>query len=174
MNLFVLDESPTVSAHHHCNKHIVKMTIEVAQMICAAMQFRGLTYKKYPTEQIEWDIGTVGYRKTHVNHPATIWVRQTDENLLWTWTHFEALCDEFQKRYNKVHMTARKLRHMATYAPIPFTADFTKHTPFAQCMPEKYKLSNDAVAAYRNYYIHEKKFVVWSQTAQPEWYKTTI
>ena len=36
MNIFVLDESPILAARDHCDKHICKMILESAQMLCAA------------------------------------------------------------------------------------------------------------------------------------------
>ena len=33
MNIFVLDEDPIKAAAYHCNKHVVKMIIECAQML---------------------------------------------------------------------------------------------------------------------------------------------
>ena len=37
MNIFVLDENPTVAGMSLCDKHIVKMVIESAQMLCTAL-----------------------------------------------------------------------------------------------------------------------------------------
>ena len=36
MNLFYLDEDPWISAELHCDKHVVKMIIEYAQMLSTA------------------------------------------------------------------------------------------------------------------------------------------
>jgi len=33
MNIFVLDESPITSAEMMCDKHVVKMPVETAQML---------------------------------------------------------------------------------------------------------------------------------------------
>ena len=33
MNIFVLDEDPVKAAEYHCNKHVVKMILESAQML---------------------------------------------------------------------------------------------------------------------------------------------
>ena len=33
MNIFVLDEDPIKAAEYHCNKHVVKMILESAQML---------------------------------------------------------------------------------------------------------------------------------------------
>ena len=36
MNIFVLDLDPQKAAEYHCNKHVVKMILESAQMLCTA------------------------------------------------------------------------------------------------------------------------------------------
>ena len=36
MNIFVLDRDPELAAKYHCDKHVVKMVLESAQMMCAA------------------------------------------------------------------------------------------------------------------------------------------
>jgi hypothetical protein len=47
-------------------------------------------------------------------------------------------------------------------------------TPFAQAMPEQYR-NNDAVIAYRNYYIGEKsEMLQYKNRDIPEWIPTEI
>ena len=36
MNIFVLDEDPTIAAQMQCDKHVVKMIVESAQMLSTA------------------------------------------------------------------------------------------------------------------------------------------
>ena len=36
MNIFYLDRNPKVAAEMHCDKHVVKMILESAQMLCTA------------------------------------------------------------------------------------------------------------------------------------------
>ena len=36
MNIFVLDDNPITAAKQHCDKHVVKMIIESAQMLSTA------------------------------------------------------------------------------------------------------------------------------------------
>jgi hypothetical protein len=38
-------------------------------------------------------------------------------------------------------------------------------------MPDKYKVPNDAITAYRNYYVGEKsRFAKWTNREIPVWY----
>jgi hypothetical protein len=41
MNIFVLDEDPVISAQMQCDKHIVKMPLETAQMLCSVFHRHG-------------------------------------------------------------------------------------------------------------------------------------
>jgi hypothetical protein len=44
-------------------------------------------------------------------------------------------------------------------------------TPFPQAMPNEYKNPNDAVAAYRDYVIHEKHYAKWDKGVdKPVWW----
>ena len=45
-------------------------------------------------------------------------------------------------------------------------------TPFAQAMPEKYKVTGNAIKAYRQFYKGEKShFARWTKRATPIWFK---
>jgi hypothetical protein len=39
MNIFILDENPVTAAKMQCDKHVVKMIIESAQMLCTAHRY---------------------------------------------------------------------------------------------------------------------------------------
>ena len=38
MNIFVIDKDPVVAAQNLCDKHVVKMILESAQMLCAPFE----------------------------------------------------------------------------------------------------------------------------------------
>ena len=102
MNLFYLDRDPVVAASYHYDKHKVKMVLEAAQMLCTAHHALG--------EQYEYDTSYVPYRKAHLNHPSTIWVRSSAEQYVWAYNYMMALGKEYSKRYNKTHLTIDKCR----------------------------------------------------------------
>jgi hypothetical protein len=53
----------------------------------------------------------------------------------------------------------------------PVNITKSKITPFAQAMPDQYKDEN-AVIAYRKYYINEKvRFAKWQYSEEPEWFR---
>jgi len=94
MNIFVTSLSPTRSAKFLDNKRLVKMVLETAQLLSTALRYHGSTD----------DV----YKATHVNHPASIWVRQNKSNYKWLLAHFRALNEEYTRRYGKIHKSSSK------------------------------------------------------------------
>ena len=89
MNIFVLDEDPKFCAIAHCDKHVVKMILETAQMICTAHHFIGGYDYHIP------------YKSTHTNHPCNRWLRDSVENYKWLVQLITHLNDEYRYRYDK-------------------------------------------------------------------------
>jgi hypothetical protein len=140
MNIFVLDESPSVAAEYHMDVHVVKMILETAQMLSTAHRI---------LDHIP-DGETALYKKTHVNHPCAVWARENSENYLWAFTLYLSLCDEYTYRFGKIHKTDRQLTEILCELPknIPRS---TSKTKFALAMPEEFKY-DDAIKSYRSYY----------------------
>lgn len=154
MNIFILDEDPELAASYLNDKHVVKMALESAQLLSSVHRI--------------YDNNKIVYKLTHKNHPCSVWARQTRDNYLWLYKHFKAICQEYTARYEKVHKSYLVLNKFLMNPPNNMFG--LGLTEFAQAMPVKYKRQN-AVEAYRNYYIGEKlKFSEWSPPAQiPYW-----
>ena len=141
MNIFYLNSDPERAAQLQYNKHVVKMILESAQLLCSAHIM------------LDSEID-VPYKLTHKNHPSAVWTRASRSNYAWLYFHMMALGKEYKKRYNKEHLTITKCRDVLSQTPGPiFNIGLTD---MPQCMPDEYKVENDSVAAYRNYYINEK------------------
>tara|TARA_R110002020_G_scaffold447541_1_gene659913 strand:+ start:109 stop:573 length:465 start_codon:yes stop_codon:yes gene_type:complete len=151
MNIFKLDESPVVSAKYACDKHVVKMILESAQMLCSV----------HPE-------GTAPYKRSFYNHPCTKWVRESARNYEWLLLHAYALCDEYTNRYGKIHKTEKVIEWCDTNRPeLPYTVHTTKQPT---CMPD-YCKTESVVESYRKYYINEKaKFAKWKDGNIPFWF----
>jgi hypothetical protein len=172
MNIFVLDPDAATSARMMCDKHVVKMILESCQLLSTAhhvLDGEPVIGKGKKKEYKTYSNGNMNIcRCTMINHPCTIWTRETRANYLWLWKHAHALCKEYTRRYGKVHVMEKMLMDELYDPPANITKD--KLTPFAQAMPEQYK-NSDAAIAYRNYYIHEKaRFAKWKFTEEPEWF----
>lgn len=137
----------------HCDKHVVKMPLECAQMLSTVQRAGG-------------NGDDILYRPTHQHHPCTVWAGQSRDNYAWLFEHFAALAAEYTHRYYKSHASWLKLRDVLRCPPeLPDIG----LTPFAQAMPDEYK-HDDAVVAYRAYYTHEKApILAYTRREPPEW-----
>ena len=159
MNIFYLDRDPKIAAQMMCDKHVVKMILESAQMLSTAHRVLDGDYRA--------DRGDF-YKMAHKNHPSTIWVRASSENYRWLWKHFDALLKEYTHRYGKHHATER-LRNILYMPPLNIVHGVPLTDP-PQCMPELCK-GEDTVLAYQNYYIIEKSgFARWTKREIPTWF----
>lgn len=182
MNIFFLHMIPILCAQMHCDKHCVKMILELSQMLCTAHRVldgklkigiskNGRKLKRYQLKGKNKN--EILYKAAHINHPCTIWVRESSFNYAWTYELFCCLCDEYTKRYERTHLTDEKLRYWLRRHPKNI-----KHRPFTQfpqAMPDEYK-NSDVVQAYRDYYKSksDKFSMVWGkgEIDPPEWFKT--
>ena len=140
MNIFALNISPVVSAQIQHDKHVVKMVLESAQMLCSTF---------------DPNLYDVPYKRVHYNHPCTKWARENIGNFFWLVNHGLALASEYTYRYGKVHMSEKVIKWCKKNI---LSTDISKHptiTPFAQAMPDEYK-DKYSVLAYRKYYVGEK------------------
>ena len=154
MNIFVLDESPVVAAKYACDKHVVKMILESAQMLCSI----------HPQ-------GDAPYRRSFYNHPCTKWVRESSSNYDWLIEHAYALCAEYTRRYNKIHKTEQVIDWCnKNRLELPDMG----LTPHPTCMPD-YCKQESVVDSYRNYYINEKAdFAKWKDGNVPFWFSEIL
>lgn len=172
MNIFILDSDATVAAHMMCDKHVVKMILESCQLLSTAhhvLDGEQVVIKSDKRKYTSYSNGNDNICKcTMINHPCTIWTRTSRDNYLWLWKHTYSLCKEYTRRYGKVHAMEKMLMD-ELYNP-PRNIPKGKVTPFAQAMPDQYKDQN-AVVAYRKYYINEKtRFAKWKAGNEPKWF----
>ena len=161
MNIFVLDNNIELCAKYHCDKHVVKMVIEYAQLLSNAHHLNpGADY-----------MGLSLCKLTHENHPCTKWVCESLDNYLWLFKLWRALCIEYTKRYGKVHQIYLNhfrslIDHPNLQADNPEYSFITKHV---LCMPEYCKKDN-VIESYRCYYMTKKRHVAKWKNGVPEWY----
>lgn len=182
MNIFCLDECPHIAAKYHCDKHVVKMILELSQLLSTAhrvldgkqgirLSEAGRKIKCWKLEDSE--LNSSLYAATHVNHPSAIYVRSNKWAYKWTYTLLEALCTEYTYRYGKVHKCESLLDNLNNY---PTNMKDNNIIAFpTPAMPTEYIVKNDIVQSYRNYYIGAKqKMASWkgkiAGRAIPDWY----
>lgn len=154
MNIFVLDSDPERAAVAQCDKHIVKMPLETAQMLCAVLS-------RYGVEDLP-------YRTTHAKHPCTLWAGESRANFLWLCEHGVSLGKEYRHRYLRTHKSSAVIEFCEEFCDAIPAGDLT---PFAQAMPEQYR-NPCAITAYRQYYLAEKaRIATWDKArTAPAWW----
>ena len=165
MNIFILSWIIEHCAQYHCNKHVVKMALETTQLLSTAW------WVSDPNQAKQWcDQGLI-YRKTHEKHPSAIWSRECKENYIWLCHLGLALCKEYAYRFDKQptdHKCYSKLMFLITHVP-PLNNNCGYITTPKLAMPDQYK-SDDAVLAYRTYYLNDKqRMLVWRKRNPPPW-----
>ena len=170
MNIFILDENPIYAAKMYCDKHVPKMVVELLQQLGSAVIRHGATPDMMPLTKKGTPL-----RGGYHSHPATRWVGESRTNFIWACCHAAMLCDEYTKRFGKVHFCEEGIEHLYTMHEI---IPEGKLTPYALCMPDehrpdgvaKHATGQEAVDAYRDYY-HTKTFAQWNKGRDaPEWW----
>ena len=171
MNVFYIDSDPYLAARWHGDKHVVKMVIETAQLLCTAHHVLSNEYGERGNPFCIKAIEKGLYKPTHVNHPCAKWVRECSANYDWAWRLFDGLCCEFRTRRAKQHATERLVKPLFDQPDGILCA--TEHTPPPLTMPDEFKTS-DPVESYRQYYRHKARegsvSYDWGRPA-PAWLK---
>jgi len=175
MNIFYIDESPLESARMQCDKHVVKMILESAQMLCTAHRVCEGTEVKVTSQNgrriKSWEVSgednDVLYKATHPYHPSTVWARTYADNYQWLYSHFASLCKEYTYRYGRTHLSETRLMTALAHCPLNVPAGRSR---IALAMPSKFKEIN-VVKAYRKYYISKTETIDmrWTRRPRPEW-----
>jgi hypothetical protein len=159
MNIFFLDLDVNKCAKYHCDKHVVKMILETAQLLCGVHHI---------TPQVT---SQVPYKLSHKNHPCAIWTRTSLTNYLYLCELGLALSKEYTNRYGKRHKSQDVIEWCLINKPKIQDIGFTDPP---KAMPDEYKVS-DVVESYRNYYRGAKMdFAVWKNGDKPDWIKNNF
>ena len=153
MNIFFLDWDVNKCAKDHCDKHVVKMILETAQLLCG----------------VHWVAESEApYKLSHKNHPCAIWSRESLSNYLYLCDLGLELCKEYTYRYGKRHKSQDIIEWCMINLPnLNENGDIT---PFRLAMPDECKIVGDSVGSYRKYYMmYKKDFSKWTNREIPFW-----
>lgn len=147
----------------YCDKHIVKMPLETCQLLCSVHHLCGSIDKSY----------TPRYKLTHKNHPCSVWTRESLSNYIWLCKLGKAMCIEYTYRYGRVHACESVIDELTVNMPNIKDIGFTQP---ALAMPDEYKLVNNPVFSYREYYYFGKtRLLSWKGKINgrdvPSWIK---
>ncbi len=188
MNLFYLSEDAEECAEMHCNKHVPKMVVETAQLLCNVHHRQGELSPPPGGKAGEGesasaagaesrslpDPSTIPYKYSRSGHAKLgpmIWLMQSLSNYRWAVAMGLALSGVYSRRFGgKTHKTQRVLEWLRANEPARLRdAGFTR--PLL-AMPDEYKLpSGDPIGSYRKYYVYDKhRFAEWPPGLEPEWF----
>lgn len=182
MNIFILHENPIKAAQLQCDKHVVKMIVESAQMLSTAHRMldgymekrlsksgkRMVNYWVHPNKNLENTL----YKAVHHSHPCTKWTMESLQNYIWHYEHFYALCVEYTYRYGKTHSTETLLDEVLSIPPKNIHNNGL--TDFALAMQNEPQCihEGDPVRSYHEFYqTKQDRFkMIWSKRNVPEWF----
>jgi len=170
MNIFVLSALQKKSATMYCDKHVVKIILEIAQLLSTANPL-------HPR----------AYRATHKHHPWAIAVRRSSEVYLWAATMGLQLCREYTHRYGKVHKCEERIQALLSSPPPPTGEKFRPGTtvglvnglelPVCTNGAVVYRPdgSVDVVWSYRIYYRTDKlRLLSYRKRERPTWLPSRV
>tara|TARA_A100000172_G_C3006410_1_gene98149 strand:- start:114 stop:698 length:585 start_codon:yes stop_codon:yes gene_type:complete len=151
MNIFWLDHDMDKAVQYHCDKHVVKMPLELVQMLCTTHHIHGQD---------------APYAPVHEKHPCTLWVAECVDNYNKAWVFADKLFQEYTFRYGRKHSTEKVLYQVVDP---PQGMSEQQGTMPPQAMPDNYKHTYDFITAYRRYYVHDKFLICkWTNRAVPD------
>jgi len=154
MNIFMTDPCPQISAYNLCYKHVVKMILECAQMLST-------THRVFDNEYAERNNL---YKKTHYNHPCSVWCRESAENYTWLYTHMMALGEVYQLKSGRVHKTIGKLSEALSFTPVGLAGKGLTEMPPA--IPDEIKGLDISLFDKYKVYLSEK-YKEWASREKP-------
>lgn len=156
----MVDSCPVKAAQALCDKHVVKMVLESAQVASTVLRERGNT-------------SPLLYKPTHKNHPCTRAVAENKDYANWFMAHALSLAYEYTHRFGKVHKSQRILEHSMPRLCTPLGKLLPRDVP--QTVPVEHKVEGDPVRAYRSYLqwkynnLWPKGSARWTARQQPRW-----
>lgn len=191
MNLFLLASTLRKCAEYHCNKHCVKMILELTQMLYTAWWFGRDTFPLPELDPLPND----PYRPTHKNHPVSVWVRASPKHYQWTLDLAFELVRQYYLRYGKMHACMAHLERLQALGAPPHIGKETYVPPMAKrattglpdgieyfdcaihddLFPKCAVYTNgqlNAIETYRRYYQTKSWDMKWGKVGQPLWFKS--
>jgi hypothetical protein len=152
LNIFLLDTDVTKCAQYHCDKHVVKMPIEYAQLLSTTLLHHGLE---------------APYKKTHENHPCAVWARKHNGNYTYLYDLAIALGKEYTYRYGKLHKSTEVLYSI----PRLLDDEPLERSPLPNCTSIKTEYPDlNLVDKYRLYYMRDKAHILtFKDREEPHW-----
>jgi hypothetical protein len=155
MNIFVVDPDTTICAQALDDLRLNKMIIETAQLLSTAMRVQGYT-------------GNDIYKISHINHPCSVWTRQTETNYRWLLLYMSDLVEERQNRTGKCHKSYSIFNALCGGPKLMPPGDLTL---WPNCTPNKHIANiHDAYKkTMQDKWANDKRPPKWTNSQKPVW-----
>lgn len=186
MNIFALSKDPSDAAKQVLDKHVIKMPTETCQMLHTNILYMQYVHVYGEEPQLKElkafhkEIGSELMKPAMLNHPSTIWARQSRDNFKWLFVHGRRLCHEYTWRYNKKHGSQVRIENVWKYKELLREHSYPAKelTPVTIAMDDMYRIKNTfdnewdfVIESYRHYYLEGKwRIAEWRQDRRPEWF----
>jgi hypothetical protein len=163
VNFFYLDKDPEKCAEYYCDKHIVKIPIEIAQILSKIHHElkTGIDYNKIYKNSIVVK-NTIG---------PYIWASESYENYIWTTKLGLALINQYKLRYNKKeHKTEKILQLLYENVPSLPKIGITKFKGTNKFDMFQYISDDPIICARYNYTEMKCKNDKWTKNERPSWF----
>jgi hypothetical protein len=164
VNFFYLDSNPQICAQYYCNKHVLKIPIEIAQILSKVHH------------ELKSDINyNLVYKNSLVVKNTLgpyIWAIESHENYLWTCNLGIELINEYKLRYNKEsHKTESILLFLRNNPPKLPKIGITKFRGTNKYDMFQYVSKDPIVCARYNYAEMKCNNDSWTKRNIPDWFK---
>ena len=151
----------------YCDQHVIKILLEIVQMLYTAWHVSGIPEDWNPPLSKK---GSKGYKVAHPNHPMTMWVRSSFSTYTFATKLGMALAKEYNYRFKKCHACTKHILWLSKNAPSSFSGTRSPTAYYGrlgipQCMPKEHH-NIDPVFAYHSYY-KTKTFGKWTKRNKP-------
>ena len=158
MQLFVTHPDPVLAARDLDDARVVKIILEVAQILCSVLYHQGTV---------------APYKPTHMQHPITLWAAADTNNAAWTRDYGLELCRMYECWRGRSHASKSVIEVVGSffpengYAPASFQNSARGHGLDFTHLP--------VLEAYRTYlnarWLTGKKAPRWTGRHHPEWFE---
>lgn len=193
MNFFLFSRRHHRSAKFYCDKHLVKIILEILQLLFSAVSICEFGGEQMPLDDphlLKHNVQKT-YRVTHRNHPCAICVRRSARAFWYVCELGLSLCAEYTLRYKRTHACERAIRALhergllcprpEAFKPETVTALVPSSRGLVRvplCMPKCCIVRGpdgapDAVRSHRRYFNVEKMpkpgMARWKSRTPPAW-----
>jgi hypothetical protein len=163
VNFFYLDNDPKLCAMSYCNKHIIKIPIEIAQILS----------KIHHVLESGIDYSTIYNNSRVVKNTLGpyLWTIESYDNYIWTCKLGLELINEYKYRYNKSeHKTERILLSLLANPPELPKIGITKFQGTNKYDMFQYISDNPIICAKYNYSEMKCENDKWTNRTIPIWF----